>query len=228
MNTTEGFGLDELGSPTTALVEIKKSFGALSSCTSKVKSATNQQLAQLFALSQMRQKSSLDVPISKSALCDLNYSRIALCVKNDDKVLFAITTMYEKASDFVACILFLASDVSVSDVLPYITLDSHVQIFDDETEEADTNIKEDHEEPRNLLLHAAVSRKEAGGGTKYQSRRRPLGTRNENILPMDEDLLDEAKERRLQNLQYIAEWDACRLGHPYLSSANLHCKDRII
>ena len=45
---------------------------------------------------------------------------------------------------------------------------------------------------------------------------------------MDEDLLDEAKEKRLQNLQYIAEWDARRLGYPYLSSANLQCKNRVV
>jgi hypothetical protein len=142
--------------------------------------------------------------------------------------------MYFEASDFVACILFLTFNLSVSDILPHINLNRHVQDSDDEREEADTNAEEDYEEPRNLLLHAAVNRivseKGFGGNDErqYESRRRPLGTRDENILLMDEDLLDEAKERRLQNLQYIAEWDACRLGYPYLSSANLQCKDRVV
>ena len=229
---TEGFGIDEVISSTTSLVELKKSFGPLSKHKSKIRCATNQLLAQLFAISQMREISGLVVPVHKSVLCDLFFMRIILRIENNDEVLFPITTMYFEASDFVACILFLTFDFSVSDILPHINLNPHVQDSDDE---AETNAEEDHEEPRNLLLHInhinrTVSEKRCDGndGRQDKTKRRPLGTRDESILLMDEDLLDEANERRLQNLQYIAEWDACRLGYAYLSSTNLQCKDRVV
>ena len=113
MTTTENFFvLDELISPTSVLVELKKCFVLLSRFKSGIGNATNQQLAQLFALSQMRKKSGLSEHIDKSVLCDLFFSRIALRVDNGDKGLFAITTMYEKASDCVACLLFLMSAFS--------------------------------------------------------------------------------------------------------------------
>lgn len=232
--TTEGFGPDEVVSSTTSLVELKRSFGPLSKHKSKVKCATSQLLAQLLALSQMREAPGLDVPVGRSVLCGLLYMRVVLRVENDGKVLFPITTMYFEASDFVACVLLLTFNLPVSDTLPHTSPNRHVQDSDDERKEADTNAEEDYEEPRSLLLHAAVNRtvseKGSGGSDEgqYESRRRPLGAGDESTLLMDEDLLDEAKERRPQSLQYTAEWDACRLGYPYLSSASLQCRDRVV
>ena len=229
-NTTECFGLDELKSPTTVLVELKKSFGSLSKYKCEIGNSTNQQLAQLFALSQMREKSGVSNLIDKSILCDLFFTRIALRLVIDDKVLFAITTMYTKSSELVLCIFLVLINFTVSDVLPYIVLDSLIKNSDTEIEEDDKNVEDDHEEPRNLLLHATASKKEKDThGKNYKSRRRPLSVIDDNILLMDdEDPLEEAKERQLQKQLYLAEWDACRLGRPYLSSANLNCKDRVI
>jgi len=213
---------------TSIVGEIKPCFGSLYQCKSKIGNSTNQLLAEMLAVSNMR-KSKKDVMFTKGVVLDGFMSRIAFHYNDTSgKAVYAISSLFDTPRDFVLSIIVLISDITVADIHKM-----EGSIINEKEEEDSANLDENDCDgdrsfsKENLFITKTKGDKERNktkpNNKTDGTKRQPLKSKSNNVIMMGEDPLVEERRADLQNL---AEWEACRLGLTYLNSYNLKLLDR--
>ena len=223
--------------PKSVTVEMK--YQSLDGSDSKVGSCTSQQLAQIFAISKMRNIS--DGPIVRSILTNFFKIRLAVGIPEGAVISYMISTLSSDPLYLIGGIVLMLSE-SLEDILKHPS-DLLQEISDEEDDmneqdldddELDVNSTENHLHVKSLNeAFTKLSSSEGGGyetfdnlsssraGGDRGTSRGPLKQLDTNILCMGDDDDDPVIELNKRRQLLLKKWEAARLGTEYLCAEAL-------